>query len=318
MLLGVETEPVLRGAGVDPAVLADPDARLPARTVHALWRQASELSGNDTFGLMLSEHVKPGSFDVLDYLCRNAATVGAGLGQYCRYTQLLHDGIVATIDERSDEAQLRHVLADGTVVPRQYGEFIVASIIAIVRQALGQHVVPMSVQFLHPAPADTSRHRELFGCPVHFEADSNGFTLRREDYDAPLQEAQPGLFRVLEQHATHLLQEVPRLSNLVAQVRAAIVADLRHGTVSASSVAVGLGTSERTLRRRLDAEGTSYQRILSELRTELASRYMQEERLSIDEVALLLGFSDRSAFYRAFRQWTGQSPTEFRASHRAG
>lgn len=310
---GVATEPVFCGAGIEPSVLSDPDARLPASAVHELWRQSAELSGNPNFGLTLSRHIKPGSFDVLDYLARNATTVGAGLQQYCRYTQLLHDGIKATVDAGPTVAKFRHVLRDGTTIPRQYAEFIIASILVIARQASGVHLEPQRVHFLHAAPSSWTMHREIFGSKPVFGSDCNGFELRRSDYDRPLHQAQEGLFLVLKQHADRLLQEAPRPSTLIAQVRATIAADLHNGNVSARSVAESLGTSERTLRRRLDADGTNYQQVLSGLRTELAIGYMDEERLSTDEVALLLGFSDRTAFNRAFRQWTGRTPAEFRA-----
>lgn len=314
---GVAVERVFTEAGVDPSVLGKTDARVPAALVHRLWRQSSELSGDESFGLNLARRIEPGTFDVLDYLCRNAPTVGAGLRNYCRYTQLLHDGIVARVAPHGEGFRLRHVLSDGTIVPRQYGEFIIAAIVIIARQATGQEIQPTEVHFLHPQPEDVSVHRELFRCPISFEFESNGLDLAQPVHDLPLKGAQPKLFHVLQQHANHLLSETPRPSNLVAQVRAAIVEELHSGTVSAGGVAKRIGTSERTLRRRLDGEGTSYQRLLSELRTELAGRYMQEEQISIDEIALLLGFSDRSSFNRAFRQWTGQNPTEYRASQRS-
>ncbi|MEM6995318.1 MAG: AraC family transcriptional regulator [Myxococcota bacterium] len=313
---GIDVAPVFAAQGIDPAALADPDARVPARAVHELWRRSAELSNNPDFGLALSQHVQPGSFDVLDYLGRNAANVGAGLQQYCRYTQLLHDGIRATVEEGEDTVRLRHVLSDGTVLPRQYAEFIVATILAIARQASGERIIPVRVHFLHSEPEDLTQHRAIFGCPVRFASDSNGFELHRSDYDRPLRRAEEKLFRVLEQHAEHLLEKLPRPSSLVAQVRSAIVHDLGSGNLSSRLVAQSLGTSERTLRRRLDAEGTSYQQILTELRTELAIRYMDERDISTDEVALLLGFSDRTAFNRAFRQWTGRSPAEFRSQRR--
>lgn len=313
---GVVVEHAFKDVGVDPIVLGQTDARVPASAVHALWRQSAELTGDDSFGINLARRIEPGSFDVLDYLCRNAPNVGAGLRNYCRYTQLLHDGIVASVSPHGEGFRLRHVLSDGTVVPRQYGEFIIAAIMTIARQATGQEIQPTEVHFLHPQPEDLSTHREFFRCPIRFEFESNGFDLASSVHALALEGAEPKLFHVLQQHANHLLSETPRPSNLVAQVRAAILEELHSGTVSAGGVAKRIGTSERTLRRRLDSEGTSYQRLLSELRTELAARYMQEEQLSIDEIALLLGFSDRSSFNRAFRQWTGKNPTEFRAAQR--
>ncbi len=315
---GVSLAPALARAGIDAATMEDPDARIPAELMHGLWREAEELSGESTFGITTAGFIKPGSFDVLDYMCRNSATVGEGLQLYCRYTPLLHDQISATVEVGEDTAILRHVLVDGGVLPRQYAEFIIASLLVIVRQASGYDVQPVSVQFAHDEPDDTAPHAALFRCPISFRANRNGFELRKEDFERPLVAAQPGLLQVLERQAERLLEKSPRAEpSFVGRVRAAIVKDLRSGGTTAARVARTLGFGERTLRRRLDEEGSSYHEVLSQLRMELATRYLEDERLAIDEVAFLLGYSDRTAFNRAFRQWTDRTPAQFRRERSA-
>ena len=315
---GVALAPALARAGIDAATMQDPDARIPAELMHGLWREAEELSGESSFGLATASSIKPGSFDVLDYMCRNSATVGDGLRLYCRYTPLLHDQISASVEVGQDTAVLRHVLVDGGVLPRQYAEFIIASLLVIVRQASDHVVQPVSVQFAHDEPDDISPHAALFGCPISFRANRNGFELSLEDFDRPLVAAQPGLLQVLERQAESLLEKSPRSApSLIGRVRAAIVKDLRRGGTTAARVARTLGIGERTLRRRLDDEGSSYQAVLSELRMGLATRYLEDERLAIDEVAFLLGYSDRTAFNRAFRQWTDRTPAQFRRERSA-
>lgn len=300
------------GSFVDLTTLEDPDARVPASAVHQLWRQAESLSNDAAFGLRTAGAIQPGSFDVLDYTCRNCPTVAAGLRHYARYTPLLHDQIRVSVTTAPDFGRLEHVLDDGSALPRQYAEFIIASLVVIVRQASGVEVVPRYVEFIHAEPEDASAHREFFGCPIRFGAQTNGFALGRVDFDRPLVRAQPGLLAVLERHAEHLLAESAKPESLVSQVRTAIIGHLRSGSVSATEVGRALGMSDRTLRRRLDADGTTYQQLLSQVRQELALRYLEEKHVSIDEVGLLLGFADRSTFVRAFRQWTGRTPAELR------
>ncbi len=315
---GVSLTPALVDAGVDPLTMDDPDARIPASLLHELWSRAEELSGDASFGLSTAGLIKPGSFDVLDYMCRNTATVGDGLRLYCQYTPLLHDQIAASVDVDQETARLRHVLVDGSILPRQYAEFIIGGLLVIIRQASNVSVRPVSVSFAHDEPADTSAHVALFGCPISFRAVENGFELRMEDFDRPVVAAQPGLLQVLERQADQLLERLPGPApSLVGRVRAAIVKDLRSGGTTVAQVARTLGFGERTLRRRLDEEGSSYNEVLSELRMELANRYLEDLRLAIDEVAFLLGYSDRSTFIRAFRQWTGQTPAQFRKTRAA-
>lgn len=315
---GVSLEPALAHAGIDAATLEDPDARIPVSLAHNLWSRAEELSGEPSFGLTTAGFIKPGSFDVLDYMCRNSATVGEGLRLYCTYTPLLHDQIDARIEVENDVATLRHVLTDGAILPGQYAEFIIASLLVIVRQASAYSVQPLAVHFAHDEPSDTAPHAALFQCPVSFRSSRNGFELSREDFDRPLVAAQPGLLQVLERQAEQLLERSPRPApSLISRVRAAIVKDLRSGRTTAAGVARSLGFGERTLRRRLDDEGASYQGVLAELRMELANRYLEDERLAIDEVAFLLGYSERSAFIRAFRHWTERTPAQFRKERAA-
>jgi len=128
----------------------------------------------------------------------------------------------------------------------------------------------------------------------------------------PLPTSDPALLEILKRHADHLLAKLPPSDDFIARVRQLIAQELTGGDPSADHLATRLGMSSRTLRRRLEERGTGHKALLDEIRRELAMRHLGEERLEIGEVAFLLGYSEASAFHRAFKRWTGSTPVDYR------
>jgi AraC-like DNA-binding protein len=147
----------------------------------------------------------------------------------------------------------------------------------------------------------------VFMGPVHFGAALNGLIFDGSLLDIPIPSCDSALSVKLKRQAEELMEEAQMLG-FKAQVRAALAAELRGGDATAERVASALSLHPKTLSRRLKAEGTTFRRLLDELRMELARRYLRQPGLSVEEVAFLLGYSERSAFHRAFQRWTGQAP----------
>lgn len=137
---------------------------------------------------------------------------------------------------------------------------------------------------------------------------------RRERLDAPVIASDPGLLPILEQHAEALLGTIPEGGGFTRRVCELIARELTGGTPSAERIAERLHMSARTLARRLDGEGTSFSKLLDELRRELAIGHLRDRDISVSEVAFLLGFGDANAFSRAFKRWTGEPPSRFKRS----
>jgi len=311
--LGVDANVVLSCAGVDPTLMGDPDGRIPHALALAVWREAVRQSGDDAFGIHAAEQIRPGAFDVLDYAARSSATLGDGLERLVRYHRILHDAAVVQLSVERDSARLTHTLpGDAAGLPRHTAEFIVAAWIVIARQATGLDFAPVEVSFRHPPPADFREHRRLFRAPIRFNRPVNGVVLRRALLDTPLVEADPGLCGVLERHIRELVDRMPRASALSDRVRELVASELSTGRASAATVARKLHMSRRTLQRQLGADGTTFRALFDTLRRDLAIRYLAERTIAIAEVAFLLGFSEASAFHRAFHRWYGTTPTAYR------
>lgn len=311
---GVDPAALRAATGFDPAVAADPDARIPLAVEEALWDEAARLSGDEAFGLHAAGLLRPGVFDVLDYAIRTAPTLRVSLERLARYNRLEHDVAVFETEDRGDVVRVEHAFrVAGRAPNRHASDFTIASIVVIGAQIAGEPVVPRRVELRHDAPSSAAAYARVFGVPVVFSAPVNAIELPSSVLDRPLAAADPGLSRVIERHAEALLAARPDpVESTAARVRRIAADALGEGDASLRRVAERLKTSERSLQRRLADEGVTFDAVLDDLRRELALRYLGDRKLAIAEVAYLLGYSEPSAFHRAFKRWTGATPSEVR------
>jgi AraC-like DNA-binding protein len=177
--------------------------------------------------------------------------------------------------------------------------------------------IPIEVRFPHSAPENTSEHYRLFGCSVKFGRDRGELLFSRDLLEMPFLSADVNLQAILEAQVVAMLQKLPKSDAVTDAVRRYLAGELCNGEPTLEQIAPRLHMSARTLHRRLEDEGTSFRQILTEVRRELATRHLSERRLAIGEIAFLLGFSEPSAFHRAFKRWTGYAPLTYRELARA-
>lgn len=314
--LGLDRQTLLAACDLQERHLADPDARVPFSTQLRLWHELDGRLQHPEPGLLLGGNLTPGPFSVLSYLLQSSATLGDALSAALRYQRLGGEGGELQVEER-DEALL---LLYRPLHPRHPATRIrvLAMMACWVRTTAplldGFHL--LGAQFRHPQAADLAPYREIFACPLRFAADDYAIALPRALRDARLIQANPPLQQLLRQHAEALLARLPSAS-LSARTIGLLGEQLAHGEPDRAALARSLHLSERTLQRRLAEEGCSYQQLLADTRRQLAEQHLREGRLPAAEIALLLGYSEPSVFFRAFRQWTGLTPGEYRA-HRGG
>ena len=311
--LGIDTEVLLRAAGVSRQTLEDPDARLEASKVSALWAKAYELSGDPVLSLHAAEACPVGAYKVIDYMAANASTVGEAFRFSARYFWLVNTAIKLPIDETGDPVTFDVEDEDGPAgVSRPYAEYCLATFVLHVRGAAGMNFPVRRVTFVHRTPPDVREHERIFGCPVQFEAEHSRLYIDRTAWDTPTAGAQPGVLQLLAEHADLLLQKLPRGPELVERTRRAIGERLRGGDSSLESVAHELCTSPRSLQRHLHDLGYSYHALADEVRAATARLYLEQPDIALAEIAYLLGFADQSTFNRAFKRWTGHTPARSR------
>lgn len=310
---GLDVEAWLSVADLGAADLESSERRISIPQSEALAEAALDLVGDPALGLRLVERIGPGEAALFTYLAATSATGRAAFERATRYAVVSGSDFHFELEEEGDllvcRADSATASAEGRVA-RFASEVSVGAMVKLGRIAAGE-LTSNEVWFRHPAPEYADQYERVFELPVHFGKRCNALIGRRERFDDPLPRADSTLCDLLDQHAQALLERLPRSEPFADRVREAIANELGSGDPSADRVSEILGVSPRTLRRRLRDTETSHQQLLDEVRNELARSTLAEGKLGITEVAFLLGFSDASAFHKAFRRWTGQSPRDW-------
>ena len=298
---------------LDPASLVDPDARLPARVAVRLWQVLPELTQNPAFGLWLAERTADAPLTVAAWFILSSPSVEEGLARAVQFQRLLHERANGELVREAHETRYVHRVGDATFrAPSPAIEFGFAQIVLLVRRATGRPVVPSRVKFQHARPGELALYRRLFGENLRFGAESDELAFERATCELPVVSADPALGELVHAHARALLERLPEVATFSARVRRLLAERLPDAAPSIDATAAALAVAKRTLQRRLKDEGTSFDAIADEVRRSLAERYLREQRLGVQETAFLLGYSEVSAFQRAFLRWTGVSPSRWR------
>jgi AraC-like DNA-binding protein len=303
-----------RATDLTPEMLADTEARITASQFCVAWAQATELSkGGEPLALRLAHAIPQGAFGVVEYVCRSAPTLGDAITQWVRYLGLLDDAVgVALVAEKSGASALRVIEESEAPAPASH-ELCFAVIAKQARAMIGARYHTARIAFEHASTNERARAFErFFECEVRFGAPHTEMVFASEVLAAKLPSADPSLLDILLRAADKEQRERPVGQPLTEQVRRVLRGWMKGGAIPVDGaelepIAKQLGLGGRSLQRRLKDEGTSFQALRDETRRHLADRYL-EEGLSIAEVSFLLGFSEPSAFFRAFKRWTGSTP----------
>ncbi|MFL9457743.1 MULTISPECIES: AraC family transcriptional regulator [Nostocales] len=299
--------------GLDLNLFNDPDGRISHEMLCTLWQEITRRSGDPYIGLRLPEFTQRESWYVFGYAVLNSPNLGRALERMVQYIPLLHMGVELAFVVEDKVARFTHAIPTSPVpVPTVLGQWAVANIVWSFRQATGVNWVPLQVKFQHPHPPDISAYRDFFRAPLEFDCSVDELVLDGELLQLPLLKADPGLDAILNRHVKELIARLPKSNTFVDSVHWAISEGFRCGDVGMEAIAKRLSYTPRTFQRKLKESGTSYTDLLDRMRHQLSVHYLQEAPIAISEIAFLLGFSESSAFHRAFKRWTGTSPSEFR------
>ncbi len=310
-----ETIGMLARMGVPASAFANPDTRFPYRLAMRMLENSVKITGDQALGLHAGEQIEPGDFDVLEYVARSAANLREAIAVMARYFRLLNDAAEISLADDGPNAALCFRLADDEPSPPALNDFMLAAAVAFSKRNT-VYEPPIEVRVMHARPSYAAEYERIFQAQVRFGAPCNALIVQRSRLSAPMLRANPRIGAAFELHAQQLLDRLREGDGITGRVRDTIASRLATGDVNMVSTARKLGMSVATLRRRLEVEGTSFADIVDDLRRKLAERHLRETTPAVSEIALLLGFSNVTAFHRAFRRWTGIAPTEFRARAR--
>lgn len=305
--------PYLADAGISSAVLTDPATVLTNAQYVDVMEIAARERGEDNLGLHLGEQMGVKDLGVLGHAMVHAQTLEQFIETFSRYFDVFARGVELRLSISDNLANMSYRLTDSHIlVRRQDSEMALACYHNSIREAVGDDWKLIEVHFEHKKPKDVSEHRRFFNAPVFFDKPLNALVFESSFLSRQLKEADSRVFPVLKGHLEEELAERGDESDLVDQVRNIIAKSLSTQVPSLAEVAEALGLPSWTLQRRLRDKNLVYTQLVTDTRRQLAESYLKNTQMPLTEVAFLLGYSDLSAFSRAFRRWQGVPPVEFR------
>ena len=319
---GADRQTLIQRSGIAPSDLSDQDKRIPLANYLALLHAGIELCREPALSLLFGEAVRIQDISIVG-LIGGVDSVESGRRQVNRYAPLAIDA-----DDGGTAGVAEFVRENGDVGFKFTGEVYVDNPLltesGFARGVCGAREMlasvpglanvqfPKALHFTHKEPGYRAEYDRIFGVPLFFGSHMNAILIDEELLSIRLPQTNPYLSQILKTRADELLKNLENSKTLRGRVESLLLSVLHTGEASMDSIADKLGVSRQTLFRKLKAEGVTFEKVLDELRHQLALRYLREKKISVTETAYLVGFSDPAAFSRAFKRWTGSGPRTIR------
>lgn len=310
---GVDVDGVLGRMGLTEAHVLDPNTRLSPDQGRELARWLVGPMNDPLLGLRAAGRLQVLDADLLGYLLRHSPDPLAGIDQLARYARLLGDTAEVRVERRAARLAVTIGLSDGRRMLPEASDYAVGVIFRFISELSLGRALPAKVGLPRPSPTELATYRDFFGCPVSFGVERAMLEYDEACLAVPFAHGDPRLVAILKRRADEVMSTLPPRGTVIERVRAYVDRHLEHGEGGLHTIAVKLGMSERTLRRRLCDAGQSYRTILDEVRRERAIALVEQGGHTVIAIAQDVGFADPTAFARAFRRWTGMTPHEYRA-----
>lgn len=313
---GAERTALLMESGIGDTALSDPDGRILLSRYAALMRAAAAAAGDPALALHYGEATDIAQLSVVGLIGQAAETMADAHAQLNRYVRLVVDVETDGPERfRFDSDQYGLWLVDTRQRPNAFPELTESAFAQIVcrPRVLGVPAFARAVHVTHPEPGYVDEYARVFQAPVVFNAARNAILVDGAVLAQRLERLPRYAFGVLTGHADTLLNALERSASARSEVEKLLITLLHTGAVSMTDIAARLNVSRQTLYRRLKAEGVTFEQVLDELRHRLAMEYLSSGKVSVNETAYLVGFSEPAAFSRAFKRWTGMSPRDVRS-----
>lgn len=313
---GAERKSLGERSGIDPEQLQDPDNRIPFANYVALMRAGQALTGDPALALHFGEAFDMAEISIVGLLCMASETAGEAFAHLNRYERLIADvdGLTSGPRHILERSAGQLWLVDTRDNPNDFPELTESNFARMVctgRRMPGDWQLTEAVHVTHAAPAYRDEYERIFQVPVTFNSNRNAVLMGDGAWLAePISQAQPSryVFGVLSERAQALLDRLESSKSTRGHIESLLIPILHTGDVGMQRIAAMMALSRQTIFRKLKAEGTTFREVLDELRHKMALHYLGAKKVSVNETAYLVGFSDPAAFSRAFKRWTGSSP----------
>ena len=314
---GANRDALLAEVGLSADDLSDQDARVAMGIYTSLVRACKLATGDAALPMRYAVDTRLEDISVVGLIIHSSASMADAMEQLNRYARLMVEVDVMESGERFSVVPDGHDIwiIDNRPDPNSFPELTeeaFARFIGEFRRHFPDRPFALRIEVTHPAPAHADAYTDILQCPVMFDAPRNALQMDPVWLTTEWEEDNSYVFGIFAEKADALLAELERDDSIRARIESFVLPILHTGELSADSVATALGMSRQTLYRRLKAEGVTFASLLDELRLRMASDYLKARKVSVNETAYLVGFSEASSFVRAFRRWTGQTPAEYR------
>lgn len=308
---GIDAGPLLSKAELSRAQVSEESAGVSVASQCRFLDLAAIETDDTLLGLHVAAEMDVRESGILFYLVASSGTVAEALKNLARYVGTTNEAVHIDLSRQSPETVLTVQFAFDEP-RRQSSEFSTLAALRVLSRATNRDFAPSRITFAHPRNSELRQIHRLLRCPVEFSHPVDSWVLPQSIMELPIVSSDGHLLEILETHADHLLAERRKVMGLSGMVENRLLGALPSGKVQTAALAQQLGMSMRSFTRRLAAEGTSYGEILDRLRNRLALRYLEDERISLQQIAWLLGYSESAAFSHAFKRWFGTSPNRAR------
>ena len=306
---GIAAEALLSKAQLSRGQLAQDSDGISVASQHRFLEFAAIETNDPLLGLHVAAEMDLRDAGILFYLAAASATVAEALEHLVRYAGTANEALNLDISRHKRETVLTVRLIGGHDEPRrQFSEFIALAVIRALNRATNRDFAPSRMTFAHPRSSGLREIHRILRCPVEFAQTTDSWVFPQRVMELPITSGDSHLLQILEAHADDLLSERHTTTGLRGLVENQLLSMLPSGRVQMAVVAQQLGMSERSFKRHLAQEGTTFGEILDRLRNRIALRYLEDRHMTLQQIAWLLGYSEIGAFNHAFKRWTGTSP----------
>jgi AraC-like DNA-binding protein len=291
--------------------LDDVEHRIPMTHYHALWTLALEYTHEPALALILGSKPFQDEMGLVGHIFFNNDTLKAALKQYERYYALVHEGMHIEVETDAKFAYINYICDTSEVYSRSDMEYTLAISIYRATLHLRDGIEIEHISFQHSPPSYASRYKKVFPCPVRFDHEHCSIVFKKQYLDFKLPKRSSYLHQILTRHIEALFKKIRPEETLTDKVINLVEKKLAKDKIDAQHIADKLCMSRHTLYRKLKQEGLSFHDLVDQVRKDKAFHYLNLNKRSLSEVAFLLGFSELSAFSRAFKRWTGVSPAKY-------
>jgi AraC-like DNA-binding protein len=310
--LGVDCDAFLRSLNIDPGEIKSPDTYIPIETYLRIQDEAAHYTNDPYFGLHMGEFAEAGSWSILGYLMMNCRTLGEAFEKASRYERIIGNIIEAKVQIRLNKVKvIYYTPPHAPAMSRHCYESTFSSSMRMMHTLTGLPLSPTEVTFIYPRPESIAEYDRIFHCPVKFEQKENSVTIEMKLLNTPVRMANPGLLDYFEQYARSFLAEMDRKDEYTRAATRIILSQLDDENLTIEKVAREMSVSVRTLQKHLEDEGIVFSDLMRDIRTRLAKKYLCEN-YTVEQITYMLGFSEPSAFRKAFKKWAGATPGEYR------